>query len=368
MSLGALLCACAVQTQDITMLVGSYTNGSDIGLRAYTFHPKQLTATLQSETVLANASFFAVTEDTRFVYTVSENGPRSAVVAFSFDKESGVLTKLNERFIPNAGPCYICVDERHRLIVTANYGNGTISVFPIAKDGSLGGESIQGVSEELQNDCPETYTFSGSGADSTRQRASHLHCVRIAPDGNTLFASNLGTDKMYYAAIQDAAPHFSIKTVKVAPGSGPRHIEFTRDGAFVYLINELSGHVTVFSNRQGEVKEIQSALADTCYARGSADIHLSPDERFLYVSTRLQGDGIVVFKVGQDGLITRIGYTKTGVHPRNFTITPDGKLMLVACRDSGVIQLFKIDKASGLLTDTGATIAVNQPVCVKLVE
>ena len=109
-------------------------------------------------------------------------------------------------------------------------------------------------------------------------------------------------------------------------------------------------------------------MADTCYAEGSADIHLSPDNNFLYASTRLECDGIVVFKVDADGMIERKGYHATGKHPRNFAITPDGHLMLVACRDGGIIQIFRIDKQTGMLTDTANWISLDRPLCIKFAD
>ena len=113
---------------------------------------------------------------------------------------------------------------------------------------------------------------------------------------------------------------------------------------------------------------IQSIEADTIGARGSADIHLSPDGKFLYASNRLKADGIAIFSVDtQTGLLTKVGYQLTGVHPRNFIISPDGQYLLVACRDSNLIQIFERDKRTGLLVDIGKNIETSKPVCLKFI-
>ncbi|MDD6837693.1 MAG: beta-propeller fold lactonase family protein, partial [bacterium] len=97
-----------------------------------------------------------------------------------------------------------------------------------------------------------------------------------------------------------------------------------------------------------------------------ADIHITPDGGFLYASNRLQGDGIAIFSIDQaTGELTKVGYQLTGIHPRNFLITPDGKFLLCACRDSDLTQIFSIDPETGLLTDTGRSIASSKPVCLK---
>ena len=112
---------------------------------------------------------------------------------------------------------------------------------------------------------------------------------------------------------------------------------------------------------------IQTVCADSLHARGCADIHLSPDGKFLYASVRLQNDGIAIFKVDSDGTLTNAGYQPTGIHPRNFNITPNGKFLLVACRDSGCIQIFRRNVRTGLLSDTGRTIVLDKPVCIVFV-
>lgn len=126
--------------------------------------------------------------------------------------------------------------------------------------------------------------------------------------------------------------------------------------------------VTVFGCRDGNLTELQSIAADTVGARGSADIHISPDGRFLYASNRLKADGMAIFRINaEDGRLTKAGYRLTGIHPRNFAITPNGKFVLVACRDSRAIQVYERDEESGLLTNTNKDIPVDRPVCIKFV-
>ena len=120
-------------------------------------------------------------------------------------------------------------------------------------------------------------------------------------------------------------------------GSGPRHLTFSPNGHYAYLINELSGTVIAFEYKDGDLKEMQTIAADTVNAQGSADIHISPDGKFLYASNRLKADGIAIFNIHPDnGMLSKAGYQLTGIHPRNFIITPNGKYLLVACRDSWV--------------------------------
>jgi 6-phosphogluconolactonase (cycloisomerase 2 family) len=134
-------------------------------------------------------------------------------------------------------------------------------------------------------------------------------------------------------------------------------------------MNELSGKVAVLEYSEGNLWKKQSIAADESGAQGSADIHVSRDGRFVYASVRLQNDGIAIFSVEPEtGLLTKVGYQKTGLHPRNFILSPKGDYLLVACRDSNLIQIFKVDKQTGLLTDTGKSIKTKRPSCLQFVR
>ena len=155
----------------------------------------------------------------------------------------------------------------------------------------------------------------------------------------------------------------------VSADSGPRHLVFSKDGRFAYLMSELSGKVTVFRCAQGRLERLQEIASDNVGARGGADIHLSPDGRFLYSSNRLKADGIAIFAVNsQTGLLTRIGYQPTAAHPRQFNISPNGQYLLCCCRDSDIIQVFKRDMQTGLLSDMHNDIPVSKAVCVQFVK
>ena len=355
--------ACNSDSSVLTMLVGTYTGGSSVGIYTFRFNTEDLTVQPLSHAVADNPSYLTVSPDAHFVYAVSESSDISTVKAFAFDKSAGTLQFLNQRQVEK-NPCYILYHTSTRTVVTANYTAGSVSITQVAADGSLSDRQI-------------TFRYEGNGIIPARQASPHLHCVIATPDNKALFATDLGTDRVHKIDISmpqnesaDLASIFTKSTsFALEPGSGPRHIVFNKKHTHAYVINELSGMVSVLSiDAKNNLTPQQYIIADTLHAAGSADIHLSPDEKFLYASTRLKGDGVAIFSVNDDKSITRIGFQPTGKHPRNFTITPDGKRMLVACKDSGVIQIFNINKKTGLLTDSGKTILVDQPVCIQMVK
>ena len=206
------------------------------------------------------------------------------------------------------------------------------------------------------------------GRDSAA--VSHIHCGLPTPDGKYFLATDLGNDRIHrFDFTPSGTEVLAQPTVafEVKRGEGPRHITFDKGGRYLYLINELGGTCVVMRYNNDQLTEMQTLMADEGGGRGSADIHISPDGKFLYTSHRLKKDGIAIFAINpQTGLLTKVGYQQTGIHPRNFTITPNGKYLLVACRDDNAIQIFRRDARTGLLTNTGKRINLGKPVCLVL--
>ena len=313
---------------ELAMLIGTYTNGSSKGIYTFRFNQETGTAVPLSSAALPNPSYLVPSEDGEFVYAVSEmNDSTAALSSLAFDRETGELRLLNTVPTFGADPCYVATNGRE--VLTANYSGGTMSVFPLQKDGTL---------------APADTLFQGSatGPDAIRQATPHIHCTVFSPDGKYIFATDFSADRILRFVMHpdDPIPHASLEAVDIAAD---------------YDV--------------GCLEQIQTITADTVAARGSADIHLSPDGKYLYASNRLKEDGIAIFAVNpENGTLAKVGYQPTGIHPRNFNITPNGKYLLAACRDSNVIQVYKRNEVTGLLEDTHQDIVVDMPVCVQFVS
>lgn len=345
------------QPDELLMLVGTYTDSGNEGI--YTFRFNQITG--QSAPLasfkLPNPSYLIPSENGKRVYAVSEmNDSTASLSALALDKTTGQLSLLNTLPTLGADPCYVATNGQE--VVTANYSGGTMSIFPLEKDGRI---------------SPVDTLFEGTtgGNDPNRQNKPHIHCTLFSPDGKYIYATDFSSDRILRFVLHpnDIVPHPSMEAVQLPIGSGPRHLTFSPNGNYAYLINELSGKVVAFAYSDGTLKQIQTITADTSAARGSADIHVSPDGKYLYTSNRLKNDGIAIFAIDQqNGTLAKAGYQQTGIHPRNFQITPNGKFLLAACRDSHVIQVFERDLTTGLLRDTRQNIKIDKPTCIQFVR
>lgn len=348
------------------LLVGTYTNSpsKSEGIYVYKFNPNRNEATMVSKIATPNPSYLAISRDQKFIYSVNEtHGDNGGdVSAFSFDKTKGELHFINKQSSGGDDPAYISVDSSGKWVVTANYSGGNIGVLPTNTDGGL-------------QPAAQVLAHEGYGVNVERQSQPHPHSVVFSPDEKYLFSPDLGNDRVYIYSFDPAnakTPFTATEPAygEVPDGTGPRHITFSSNGKYAYMINELSGNVIVYQYADGKLTEIQTIESTNVGEKndkGSADIHLSPDGKFLFTSNRGKANDITIYKTSSDGKLISVGHQAVGAHPRNFMIDPTGRFLLVACKDANVIQIFTINKNYGLLTDTGVKIELDQPVFLKMI-
>ena len=349
-----LLCqVCTMQAQDdIMMLVGTYTSGSNKGIYSCRFNQTTGEAEVLDSLEIRNPSYLTVSNEGSMIYAVSETNDEKASLNIISLNDKGGMRLLDTAVTEGGDPCYIA--QNGRIALTANYSGGSMSVFSM---------------NESHAKLSTRFFGKTGGPDQSRQDTPHVHCACFTPDEKYVLATDFSADRILSYRIQGQKVIANGVAADVTADSGPRHLTFSNDGRFAYLMSELSGKVTVFSYSQGRLETLQEITSDSVGARGGADIHLSPDGRFLYSSNRLKAEGIAIFSVdNKTGLLTRIGYQPTGAHPRQFNITPNGRFLLCCCRDSDKIQVFRRDNQTGMLTDTHKDIPLSMPVCVQFLE
>ena len=299
---------------------------------------------------IGDPSFVALTPDRRFLYAVNEGG--GTVGAFSVNPTNGVLKLLNQRSSNGGSPAHVVVDSSGRNVIVANYGGGSVTVFPILTNGQLGAATAH-------------VQHPGSGPLA--------HCTTLDASNHFAFVCDKGLDQVRSYIFDPAAGTLVTNTtpfVSVARGSGPRHMTFDPQYKRAYVICELSSTIIGFNYdaTNGVLTPFQtvSTLQPGGFngANTTAEIVVHPSGKFVYGSNRGK-NSIAVFTVNaEDGTLTPVQQQPTGATPRNFAIDPTGAFCIVAGQNSGDIRLYTIDPESGQLTDTGKKLSVSAPVCI----
>jgi len=346
------------QENKFNLIVGTYTNSCDSkGIYVYDFDSNTGDFILKNSTEkIVNPSYLTVDPNNHYVYSVSENGKKTAVSAFGFDSKSGKLDFLNSSQTKGDDSCYIINDDKN--VITANYTGGSISVFGKNSDGSI-------------TEVKQVVQHTGKGINAQRQGSPHVHMVYFSPDKKYVLSNDLGTDQVSVYQYNPNGDNKILKlknSVSLKPGGGPRHLTFSKDGKYVYVLQELDGALITFSYNNGMLKKISETTIIAKEYKGeirSADIHISPDGKFLYATNRGEIGEISIFKTLKSGALELVGRTSTlGKGPRNFAIDPTGNFLLVGHQFTNDIVIFKRDVTTGNITDTGKRIPLCSPVCL----
>jgi 6-phosphogluconolactonase len=359
-------------SKEMLVYIGTYTSGKSRSEGIYIYKLNLESGELKPYRTVKNVvepSYLAIDKSRKYLYAVNETvefeGKKSgAVSAFAIDQKTGDLTFLNKQPSLGGAPCFVTVSANEKFVLVANYVGGNVAVFPI----QTGGKLVEAI---------DVAQHSGSGPKKDRQEAAHAHSIMLDRNNRFAFANDLGIDRVmiyqFGAKSGKLKPNRAQAFYQTKPGAGPRHFASHENGKFAFVINELDMTISslAYDAKQGTLREIQTVPtlpegfsgANTC-----ADIHVSPNGKFLYGSNRGH-DSIVSYRIdGRNGKLDFVEHTPTqGKTPRNFAIDPTGKFLLAANQNSDSIVVFQIDELSGKLTATGNSAQVPTPVCLKLI-
>lgn len=301
------------------------------------------------------------------LYTVNdERAKEGSVTAFSVNRASGTLTKVNEGASGGTGSTHVWLDLPSNTLLAANFTAGSAASIALKADGSVG-------------TVLSTVQASGSGPHR-RQTSPHAHGVAVDPSGHYALVADLGADRLFVygfnrangaLALDDAAaPH----SVALPPGSGPRHLAFRPDGRFVYLVNELSSDIVGlrWDAAQGRLTQVESLPLSTPDFKGdksASEVAVSADGRFVYAGNRAQSQILVYRSDANTGALTLVQRASAGGEaPWHFVLHASGKWMLVANQRTAQVNVLSVDTVTGMLADSGQSVDAVTPVSVTIVK
>lgn len=356
--------------QAATLLVGTYTDGASQGIYRYAFDSEAGTIRPEPLQVVESVSpsWLVLSEDKRLLFAVNETAD-GHVSAFNIASDGNV--RLLDQ-LPSQGdePTHASLSQDQRYLFVANYAvdpdpGGSLSVLPVDRQGAL-----QPVVQQARHQA--------SGVNPERQASAHVHSVVPSPDGQHVYASDLGADKVFVYRYDGASTNKPLTpsepaSVSLPAGSGPRHLLFDASGKHAYLTLEMHAEVVMFDVREGNLIERQRlplTERQEAAAKAGAGLHLSADGRFLYVSNRGTANEIVVFSVGkQDGRLALVQRRSVeGDHPREFALDPSDRFLLVANQKSNQIKVMRRDPLTGKLGETVQTFDQPAPSDLKFMR
>ncbi|WP_027092378.1 lactonase family protein [Cohnella thermotolerans] len=347
--------------------IGSYADAGGPGLYACAFDADEgKLEPLDRADGLQNPTFLDVDAEAKRIYVILESknadGQRcGGAAAYEFDPAAGKMRRLNEEITLPATTCHLTLDRSRQCIMVASYHGGMIGLNPLLEDGRIGPTA-------------DIHRHEGSSILPAQTQA-RAHSVIVDRANRYAVASDLGLDRLIvYKLDVPGRKLIRHSETSIAPGSGPRHFVFHPTLPYGYGINELNSTITVYAydaenGRLDVVQTVSTLPEDYQGDNACADIHLSPDGKFLYGSNRGH-DSLAVYAVdASSGQLRLVEHASTlGGHPRNFALSPDGRFVLVANRDSDNIVTFRRDAETGKLEPTGSEWKASKPVCIKFAE
>jgi 6-phosphogluconolactonase len=314
---------------------------------------------------IGSPGFLALHPNNKIIYAVGQLEGQSIVAGYQIDSNSN-LSLYTESFIKEGNGTHISVHPSGRFLLTAQYGAGSIELFSLTPDGSLGNSIL--IKHE-----------GGSNVVPGRQDQPHPHWCGFSPDGQYAFVPDLGMDRIVIYKVDENKPEISYHGfAESIPGGGPRHMRFSVDGKYIYLLNELSLSVTTFkydpSAGTASQKSTTPALSEEVKAKeisnSAAEILVHPNGKFIYSSNRGH-DSITCYEADSENGTLKVIEVEPirGSWPRNINMDPSGRWILSAGAHSNTISVHEINQSTGELTfQQNSIINVPGSICILFAE
>ncbi len=337
--------------------VSSYTmnRGDHFGIHIYDVDMEEGKLTEKGEIEITNSSYLTLSHNHKYLYAITDFG----IDSFRIEKD-GMLTFINHGFINGMRGSHLSTDYTDSWLFVGGYHDGKITVLRLGEDGSVGE-----ITDELYH--------KGIGSIAERNFRPHVQCVKMTRDNHYLLASDLGMDYVKVYRFDDK--HGTIEhvdTIHSELESAPRHLAFSRDGSYLYVVHELKNYIDVYSYQEidgaPEFEKIQTVpTMNEKHAGGSAASALNFSADYQYLITSNAGDNTVtVFSADEKtGLLTKcFCLPVSGNYPKDADLFPDDKHLVSLNHESNTMTFFTADLENGLLVMKGKEIKVSQPNCI----
>ena len=339
--------------------VSTYTSGMNDnihGIKIYDVDMENGYFKEKGQVEITNSSYLTISHNSKYLYSITDFG----VEAYRIEKD-GSLTVINQGSINGMRGCYLSTDYEDKFLFVAGYHDGKITVLRLREDGGVG-------------EITDEIFHKGLGSIAERNFRPHVNCVKMTRDNKYLCAADLGMDhvNVYYLDHNNGKLKM-VDVIRSEQESAPRHLKFSKDGKYLYIVHELKNYVDVYSyteisDKNPEFEKIQTiSTLNEYHAGGSAAsaLNLSSDYRYI-VCSNAGDNSVIVFEINeQTGVLTKkFCLPVSGDYPKDAALFPDNRHLVSLNHISSTMTFFDVNMEKNVIVMHGKEIKVQQPNCV----
>lgn len=335
--------------------VSTYTMGDNHGITIYDVDMEKGSFTQKDRVEITNSSYVTISHNRKYLYSITDFG----VESYEILKDGG-LRNINMASINGMRGCYLSTDYNDKFLFVAGYHDGKLTVLRLQDDGSVG-------------EITEEIFHRGLGSIAERNFRPHVSCVKMTRDNRFLCAADLGLDHTNVYRLDHATGKLKmVDVIRSEVESAPRHLKFSKNGEFLYIVHELKNIIDVYTyrveNNNPFFEKIQTVpTLNNYHAGGSAASALNLSEDFRYILSSNAGDNsVIVYRIHpESGLLSKVFCLPiSGEYPKDAALFPDNRHLVSLNHESNTMTFFSTDLEKGLLVMNGKEIKVDKPNCV----
>lgn len=346
-----------MENEKYVAYVSTYTTskGDKHGIKIYDVDLKNGRMYEKNQVEITNSSYVTISHNMKYLYSITDFGVESYQIL-----ENGDLEMINFASINGMRGCYLSTDYNDKFLFVAGYHDGKITVLRLEENGGVGK-----ITDEIFH--------KGLGSIAERNFRPHVNCVKMTRDNKYLCAADLGMDHVkVYRLDHEKGTLKLADVIRSEQESAPRHLKFSRDGKFLYIVHELKNYIDVYSyedvNDNPEFEKIQTiSTLNDYHASNSAASTLNFSADFKYMVSSNAGDNsVVVYRIDHStGFLEKIFCLPvSGDYPKDAALFPDNRHLVSLNHETNSMTFFKTDLKKGLIIMNGPEVRVEQPNCI----